>query len=203
MKKFFVRYSYDFVKFFLNQFAIAIFGFSLALTAMRMGGKDSAFLWIFSVAAIIFYLCLTYGTAWKIGYSDRSALRTGEVKPLSVRGALISLCANSINIVLAVVVMIEALVGQAGATLARGVAILLQAEYQGVLAYFEIGGQPLNEYWWMYFLIIVPAVLVSWIAYIAGTKDFHIMNTMSPEYPASDRPTRAELREKRKNDKEK
>lgn len=36
MKQFFSRYSYDSMRMFLDQFAISLFGFCLALTAVQM-----------------------------------------------------------------------------------------------------------------------------------------------------------------------
>lgn len=201
MKKFFSRYSYDFVKMFLNQFATAVFGFSLAVTAVSM--KSDLMLLLCSLGAVIFYVILIYGAAWKIGYADRSAVRNGDIGKSRWRGLFVSLMANSLNILLAVGIFIEWVIGKAGATVMRGAAILLQAAYQGLLAYIKIGGVVLNEYWWAYFVIIIPALVASAIGYNAGYADFHITSVGIPDLPASDRPTKAEIKERKKKEKEK
>lgn len=196
MKNFLARYSYDFVKMFLDQFAIAVFGFSLAMTATV--AKSDLLLWLSSVGSIIFYLMLIYGVAWKIGYSDRPAIRRGETTYFPFKGALISLCANSINIILAIAVSIEYFTGNAGATFIRGAALLLQAEFMGLLSFIQLGGAPLNEQWWIYFVIILPSVLVSTLGYVLGHKEIHFTNSVMPEIPASDRPTKEERRAARR-----
>lgn len=145
---------------------MAVLGFSLAVTSTSM--KSDALLLISSLFAIVFYVMLTYGAAWKVGYSDRSAVRNGDVKESAWRGLFVSLMANIINILLAVGLFIEWAVGRAGATLVRGVAILIQAAYQGLLAYVHIGGDRLNNQWWAYFIIIIPALVASTLGYRAG-----------------------------------
>ena len=69
--------------------------------------------------------------------------------------------------------------------------------YQGVLAVVTIDGVALNNLWWVYFLITLPAMLISLIGYIAGAKDIHITNMGIPELPESDRPSRKELKEQK------
>lgn len=202
MKTFFSRYSYDFVKMFLNQFATAVFGFSLAIASLSVM-KNKTILLVSSIAAVIFYLMLNYGVAWKIGYSDRAAVRNGDVKYNPFRGLFVALMANSVNIILAVAIAIEFFVGKAGATLLRGIAILLQAMYQGLLAYIQVDGMPLNNQWWVYLVIIIPVLVASTLGYIAGYADFHITSVGIPELPASDRPSKAEIKERKKQEKNK
>lgn len=202
MKTFFTRYSYDFVKMFLNQFATAVFGFSLAVASVSVV-KSNTMLLLTSIGAIVFYLMLNYGVAWKIGYSDRAAVRNEDVKYNRFRGLFVSLMANSLNIILAITIAIEFFVGKAGATLLRGIAILLQAMYQGLLAYIQVGGQALNNQWWVYFVIIIPSLVASTLGYVAGYADFHITSVGIPQLPASDRPTRAEMKERKKQEKNK
>ena len=187
---------------FLNQFATAVFGFSLAVASVSVIKSDIVLL-LTSIAAVIFYLMLNYGVAWKIGYADRAAVRNGDVKYNRFRGLFVSLMANSINILLGIAIAIEFFVGKAGATLLRGIAILLQAMYQGLLAYIQVGGQALNNRWWVYLVIVIPVLAASTLGYIAGYADFHITSVGIPELPASDRPTKAEIKERKKQEKNK
>ena len=69
MKAFFERYSYESVRMFLSQFAISMFGFALAMSALKTE-SDTLLLWS-SIASIVFYLALIYGNAWKTGANDK------------------------------------------------------------------------------------------------------------------------------------
>lgn len=200
MKAFFERYSYDSVRLLLNQVAISMFGFALAMSSLKTE-SDTLLLWS-SVASIVFYLVLTYGTAWKTGSNDRLSIEYGKIPFTPLRGLMVSLVANSINILMAVLIAVGTLFGLGGLEgIANAIALLGQGMYQGVLAVGTIGGEALNTYWWVYFLIPLPAMLVSTVAYIAGAKDFHITNMGIPELPESDRPSRKELKEQKELEK--
>ena len=95
---------------------------------------------------------------------------------------------------------------QAAGGIPRAIALLMQGMYQGLLATISVGGtaeEPvyINTCWWVYFLIILPAVLVSTVGYIAGVRDWHLTPLVTPELPASDRPTRKEKKEARQSKK--
>ena len=196
MKEFFKRYSYDSVKMLLDQIAISIFGFSLALTAGRIESESlqSTILWVSSLGAILFYLFLLYGVAWNMGYRRFNIVQRGDEKPQWLNGLWVSLLANSLNLILAVAVACnvifseEHVVGTPG-----GIAVLVQGMYLGLMKTWN-----LNAYWWPYFLIVLPAVLVCTFGYIFGVKGWHLTNMMMPQTPLSDRPTKQELRERKK-----
>lgn len=200
MKAYFERYSYETVHMFIIQVAISMFGFALAMTAAK-ADSDPLLLWS-SIAAIVFYLVLTYGTAWKIGSGDKLGIEYGKIKFNPMMGLILSLFANSVNLILAILIT----VGKLGGIpllddIPRAIALLIQGMYQGILATVKIGDAPLNSMWWSYFTIIIPALLVSLVGYIAGAKDFHITRMGVPELPESDRPSRQELREQRELEK--
>ena len=196
MKAFFERYSYESVRLALNQIAISMFGFALAMSAVK-AKSDALLLWS-SIGAIVFYLALTYGTAHKTGSQDRLSIEYGKIPFNPLRGLLVSLVANSVNLLLAVLITIGSLCNVPTLEDVPGaIALLIQGMYQGILAVIRIGEQPLNEMWWAYFVITVPAMLVATLGYVAGAKDFHITNMGIPELPASDRPSRQELKEQK------
>jgi hypothetical protein len=202
MKEFFKRYAYDSVKMLLDQVAIAIFGFSLSIAAVKAG--NDTLLWVTSVCAVLFYLFLLYGVAWNVGVRHHGTVARGDEKPCWFRGLWISLLANSINLILAVITACHALFSADGGTGAvRGISLLLQGMYIGLLAFFKIGGVALNDMWWSYFLIILPALLISTVGYMFGVKGWHLTNMMMPPTPLSDRPTKQELKERKKEAKEK
>ena len=196
MKAFFERYSYDSVRMLLNQVAISMFGFALAMSSLRTE-SDTLLLWS-SIASIVFYLVLTYGTAWKAGANDKLSIEYGKISFSPLRGLMISLLANSINLLLALLIAVGTLFGLGGLEgIANAIALLAQGMYQGTLAVWSVNGAALNTYWWVYFLIPIPSMLVSLVAYVAGAKNIHITNAGVPELPESDRPSRKELKEQR------
>ena len=200
MKAFFERYSYESVRLALNQIAISMFGFALAMTAGK-AESDPLLLWS-SIGSILFYLALTYGSAHRTGSGDRLSIQYGKIPFRPLTGLLLSLIANSLNLLLAILITVGQCTGLAGLSdIPRVIALLIQGMYQGVLATVSVGGVTLNGLWWSYFLITIPAMLVATVGYIAGAKDFHITKMGIPEYPESDRPTRQELREQRKLEK--
>lgn len=200
MKAFFERYSYESVRLALNQIAISMFGFALAMTAGK-AESDPLLLWS-SIGSILFYLALTYGSAHRTGSGDRLSIQYGKIPFRPLTGLLLSLIAGSVNLILAILITVGQLGGVEGMeSVARVIALLIQGMYQGVLATVSVGGVTMNGLWWSYFLITIPAMLVATVGYIAGAKDFHITKMGIPEYPESDRPSRQELREQRKLEK--
>ncbi len=201
MKAFFERYSYDSVRMLLNQVAIAIFGFALGMTAVK--AESDTLLMVTSIAAILFYLALNYGVAWRVGSHDKIGVdhNTRPYRPFT--GILIALLANSINLILAILITIGSLGGIANLeSMGRFIALLAQGMYLGVLETVTVGGLPLNEHWWTYFVIVLPSLLISLVGYIAGAKDFHITSLGVPELPDSDRPTRQEKKEQKMRQKQ-
>lgn len=200
MKAFFERYSYESVRMFLNQFAISIFGFALAMTATK-AESDTLLLWS-SIASIVFYLALIYGAAWKVGSQDRLSIEYGKLAFKPLRGLQVSILANSLNLLMALCITIGVLCGVATLeSIGRLIGLLIQGMYMGMMASLKVGGETLNNLWWAYFLMTVPAMLVSLVGYIAGAKNFHVTNLGIPELPESDRPSRKELREQKSMEK--
>lgn len=200
MKAFFERYSYESVRLALNQVAISMFGFALAMTSVK-AESDSLLLWS-SIASIVFYLALTYGSAHKTGSGDRLSIQYGKIPYRPYLGLVLSLIANSVNLILAALITVGQLTGIGGLeSIPRFIALLIQGMYQGLLATVKIGETPLNGIWWSYFIITIPAMLIATLGYIAGAKDFHITKMGIPELPESDRPSKQELREQKELEK--
>ncbi len=199
MKAFFERYSYESMRMLLNQVAMTIFGFALALTSVT--AENDTLLLFTSIGAVIFYMVLNYGVAWRVGSRDKITVDRGMRVYNPAIGLLISLVANSLNFVMAILGMIGSLAGIGGLeTFGENAALWGQGMYQGILAVIELSGEALNEYWWVYFLLPLPSLLVSMLGYMAGVKDFHITSMGVPEMPESDRPTKAEVKAKKKEE---
>ena len=182
MIEFIKKHSYDMMKMFLNQFAIAIFGLVLAL-ATGMAENDTLQI-VSSVGAILFYLFLLYALTFEIGSKDKTAVEYGRIKPRPLTGLLISLGANVINILLAVLIALgsfsnSAFLSNIGGA-AAAAALLLEGMYTGLLA-VNVGGIPLNAMIWPFFAIVLPALLTSAAGYYFGMKGWHLTKILIPK----------------------
>ncbi len=197
-KSFFGRYSYSIVKLFLNQVAIGLFGAVITLALSKVGGDDEALsdtiMIVAGTCATLFYLSLLYVTTWTVGAKDRISQDVGKLKPMPLRGVLLSLITNVPNIIIATVYTVGELAFPDGTAMPRMVArlatLFIEGMYYGILAGAPVGSVPearLLNYWWMYFVIIIPAIVVTGVAYYAGTRNFHVTKLMEHQYPESDR----------------
>lgn len=192
---FFGRYSYTMVKLFLNQFAIGLFGAVITLALSKIGGDDESLsdtvMIVASVLATLFYMFLTYTTIWTVGAKDRISSDVGKLSVMPMRGVLISLIANVPGFVVAILYMISEFAGQTGLKLAmRVVTLFLNGMYYGFLAGAPAGAADeakLLNYWWMYFLVLLPAIIVTGVGYYLGTRNFHLTKMLEHQYPDSDR----------------
>ena len=190
MKEFFKKHSYDMVKMFLNQFGIAILGMVLALaTAMA---ENNLLKNVTSIGAILFYLFLLYTMTWEIGYKDKLAVEQGRKVKNVFTGSLISLCANVPNFIFAIFITLATFVGSEESIISSigGVcsflAMSLEGMYTGILSN-HVGGAPLNSYWFVYFLLPIPAMITCGISYYLGLKDIKFTSLFDPIPPESDR----------------
>ncbi|MBQ7172861.1 MAG: hypothetical protein IJR88_01920 [Clostridia bacterium] len=183
--QFFKEHSYDMVKMFLNQFATGLFGFVLTLTFTKIG--NSLLRTLCSVFAVLFYLFLLYYMTWEIGYRDRGRVHSGEKPENLFRGTLISLCANLINFVIAIIICIGnfATIPTLASIAVQG-SFWLEGMFSGILTN-QIFGSPMNSYWLTYFILPLPAIATCTVAYILGYKDKKFTPLFNPMIPKSDR----------------
>lgn len=174
MITFFKKRSYDLVTMFVTQLAISLFGLALAFAvptnqaALRIGT---------SIFSVLFYLFLIYTRLWELGYKDHNAFRRGEKGLTRIEGLYMGLAANVTNLIAAVLIfigwlsantVIDAIAG--GATV---VALLSEGMYIGILS-TTVNGTALNSIGFMYFVITVPMIVTSTLAYLAGSHDFKL-----------------------------
>ena len=182
MKAFFSKYGYNIFKLFLNQFAIALFGIALAVACGK--AQNNTLQWVTSVFAVLFYLFLEYAAMWEIGAKDGISAVARKTSRKLWRGAVISLCAIVLNILLAILFLPGAIApgtkAQGFSSVVSVIALMIEGMYTGILAQ-PFRGLSLNQYAWVYFAIIVPAVLVSAGAYILGSYDLHLTNILIPK----------------------
>lgn len=96
--------SYEIVKLFINQIGITIFSLVL-YTGLSFSAEDDTALKItlfLSIFATLFYLVLLYFAGWEYGAKDKIRVDSGKYKAVPLKGAILSLFASALNILLAV-----------------------------------------------------------------------------------------------------
>ena len=176
MKEFFSKYSYGMIKMFVNQFAISIFGSLLAM-ATATAGNDTLTL-VVSGFSILFYLFLIYTMTWEIGAKDKITVDVGKKEYRPFTGLWMALIANIPNFIIAIMHTIAfpmmAMAQWAGnlGAVSRFASVIIQGMYLGLTSTVQIAGTQMNQLWWTYFVIIIPALVTSWLAYYLGHKNF-------------------------------
>lgn len=168
MKAFFRQYSYSIIKMFVNQFAISIFGAVLSLATAA--AKNNVLTIGISVFSIIFYLFLIYTMTWEIGAKDRISVDCGKKEYRPHTGLVLSVFANIPNLIIAILFTVAApfmhsqrWAGNLNAVLIA-VSVFVEGMYLGIVS-------RLQHNWWVYFLVIVPALLTAWFSYYMGFKN--------------------------------
>ena len=178
------KYSYSAVKLFVSQIAISIFGLVLAIACARIGKTMQV---VSSFGAVIFYLFLIYTSMWEVGSKDKFGIEYGKFEASPLTGLYIGLLANSLNFLLALIITVCHAFPDGGALSAVGgvagsIAIFIEGMYSGILT-LKIGELPLNSFGISYFIITIPAIAASAIAYYCGIKGYHFTKLMVPENP--------------------
>ena len=181
MKDFLKKYGYTMVKLFVNQFAIALFGIGLWWVSMYADNKTLQI--VSSIGAVIFYLFLLYAHMWELGAKDGiSAEARGTSRGLW-RGFVIGVGANALNILLAIL-MVPQIFAKAYMPVSgvmKTISMILHGMYTGFTTALGFGGRTFHEMILTYFIIILPAVTVTGLAYIIGSYNLHLTNILIPK----------------------
>ena len=178
MKDFFQRYSYQSVRLLLNQVAIGIFGFVLALVAAKMepeGVRTAALLGV-GCFATLFFLFLQFASTWKGGAEDRVSIDLGKRKKDALVPLKIWLLANSVSLLLAFLISLGLwfnveFLGNVG-YVAQLIKYIIDGMYLSLLA-VKVGGVPLHDFWFMHFLTTLPALAVIYASYFCGLNNIN------------------------------
>ena len=177
--------SYDIVKMFLYQIAIAIFGISLAIaTGSKSTSTDTTSFQpatlqiVTSVFSILFYLFLIYNLLWNMGAKDAGRIARKESGNSRLLGLYMGLAASAVNFVIAVFIMLGNLLSDVSffsnaGGIAATVGLLAEGMYTGLLA-IRVGGVALNSIWLIWFIIPLPMIVTASLAYLAGSYEFRI-----------------------------
>lgn len=184
MIEFIKKHSYSAVGLFVKQIAISIFGLVLAIACHQISETVKV---VSSVCAIIFYLFLVYAAIWEVGSKDKIGIEYGKIKLQPLTGLYIGLIAAIPNFLLAILAMLGMLIADGGVFSTIGAigssgALFIEGMYTGLLS-VNVGGTPLNTLWFMYFLIPLPAIGISALAYYLGCKGVHFTKILIAENP--------------------
>ena len=108
---------------------------------------------------------------------DANRISENPTKPSRLTGLYMGLAASSLNFLIAVFISLGNFLSHipffgtlgAGAVTAG---LLTEGMYMGLLA-IRVNDVPLNSMWFMWFVIMIPMILSSTLAYIAGTREFY------------------------------
>ncbi len=187
-------------KMFVNQIGMTIFGLLLALATAMVSGT---LLLLSSLFAIGFYMCLLYMMSWDYGARDKIRVDGGRMAYFPYKGVLLSLYANLLNILLAVLAIVgyfctsnfeEGIPAWAANLwfISNSAARFLQAMYLGFIKVAFPDDNP-----FALLLIVVPALFFCGLGYMLGLKNRRIFGFAAPkpgnadekaEYPEHNRP---------------
>ena len=164
--------SYDIVKLFLNQIAMSIFGFSLAFatsghTAVRIAS---------SVFSILFYLFIIYAMMWELGAKDKHKIERKAAGQSYLTGLYMALVSSSFNFVIAILIMLGYLTPAFGVVggIAQFIVLFTEGMYMGLVLHFAPTVATFGSVWFIFFLLHLPTILIAFLAYFAGSKNFKI-----------------------------
>ena len=192
MKNFFKDGFDTLVKLLVTQLGMTIFGTMLVFTAYavpnsltRVEGKitkfGSTFL-IVSLAAIALYLFILYTHIWEKGAKDRIKVDGARMEKQILKGLYLSLIANSINIILGIVMCCTYYLFDFDGSptflayqiygSANGLARMLQGMYTGLILYISPAADSVPPY--LFLLITLPAIIITTLGYYRGFNNQRI-----------------------------
>jgi len=189
--KFFKENSYNMVKVFINQIGITIFSFVLYFSIASFKENNMSLyhklMVAISVFAMMFFFVLLYTSSWDLGANDKIRIDSKKAEKHVFKGALITLCANAVNFLLAGIVLLTvALKIKGGFAAFSGVCytiyILLNGMYNGLirdgLMLINSSEEPhalLSAVG--FFIVLFLPVIASHIGYVFGLKNIKIFKS--------------------------
>lgn len=182
--------SYNMVKMFIYQFGMTVFGLTLSLAT----ASNDTLLLIAGCFSVLFYMYLLYTMTWELGAKDRVRIDSGRVTAMPLKGLYISIGANTINIILGLLIVIgyfsvrewiPVVDPASGATVMTGeplwainlygtaktIDMLLHGMYTAFIRLY------MSENPFAYLIIILPALIICTVGYLLGSRNFKLIKT--------------------------
>ena len=183
MKKFFEDGIDIIIKMLVTQLGMTMFGIMITMTALVVPGfagqgKNSLTL-IASITAVVFYMFLLYIHVWEKGARDKIKIDGGRLEKNNLKGLYLSLVANSLNILLGLIMCATyyfidfskqspSLVYQIYG-IVNDVARMIQGMFIGILNYISPDAKAISPI--CFILITFPALFISSFGYYLGSTN--------------------------------
>lgn len=195
LRRWWDRYSYSAMRIYLTQFAMGVFGASLALATGKTLGALSIASGIFS---LLFFVVLVHANAWEIGASDRISVDGGRRKRRLYMGALVGLLSGVPNFLVATVFALTW--PNSVAAFMKVIAMFSEGMYWSIICNIPaIDGRMLHDHWWIYFLMALCTVLFVSISYILGYYNVGLPKVLRSRSVEEERATREKKEQAKKN----
>ncbi len=183
MKKFFEDGIDTIVKMVVTQLGMTMFGIMVTMAAkivpQQAETNRNILTLIASLAAIVFYIFLLYVHIWEKGARDKIKIDGGRLEQCKLKGLYISLVANSLNILLGLIMIATyyfcdfvnntpSIPYQLYGT-ANDFARIIQGMYIGVLNYLFPNATSTPPV--MFLVITLPALAISTLGYYLGSEN--------------------------------
>ncbi len=157
-KEFWKYYSYGIVRIFVDQLAIAIFAFAVAL---GVAASNMTLAIASSIFAVLFFMFMTAELCFKQGVSDKEKTDLGRFEKNNLTGLYMGLLANVPNFVLALGFALFSLIEATRGSVSGffGLALkFVMGEYLGLFT-LKINGSMIGSFPISYFIAMLPSVL--------------------------------------------
>lgn len=176
--------SYLIFKMMVNQLGMMMFGMVLSMATY----SDDRLHIATSVFAVGFYMVLLYMMCWEYGQKERVKVDHGRLPYMPLKGLYMSLCANVVNILLAILTIVgfvfitdmankQPLWAYRLYDSARFFALMIQAMFIGLVnLHRSMNNGDINPL--VFVLIILPALSASTLGYFLGLKDVRLLGLL-------------------------
>ncbi|MBO5212758.1 MAG: hypothetical protein J6B60_04375 [Clostridia bacterium] len=167
MKKFLKENLHMVSKILCNHLGMMIFGLivSLATSMLSIQFQNSVIKIVVGVFTALMYMFLLYTVMWEKGAADKVKIDGGRMEKNKLYGLYVSLYANSLFILLAILVIIFYLCGLTEAT---SFLALISSLVNGMYIIFT--GMCPSWFVYIYLIVQLPSLIVCTISYILGVN---------------------------------
>lgn len=163
----FIKKNYRFaLKLFANQVGMTIFGLMVIIATKMLSQKigNDVIYHCAGVLSILMYVYLIYTAVWEKGSEDKIRIDSGKIKENKLYGLYVSLLANSLNLIMGIIIAVCALLQN---TSLHDACVIINSYVNGMYL-TVINLMAPSPY--THLLITLPAIIVSTLSYISGIK---------------------------------
>ena len=188
MKKF-LKDGFDTItKLIVTQLGMTMFGLMVTMATRAMPGaskENDPMLLAVSLVSTIMYLFILYFHIWEKGAKDRIKVDGGRMEKQTLKGLYLSLVANSLNILLGLIMCstyyfcdfvngLDSIQCQIFGS-ANDIARLIQGMYTGLIIYISPDAQATSPF--IFLAIVIPALVVTSLGYYFGFKNMKVFKS--------------------------